>query len=330
MPFMRIFPALLVSLALSVLPLRADTSAGNRNGLSLEPDFHSAALNEGRGTLTFNFQNNSPDEIEFVSDYHYAVQLMTVDDSGNKVSIEDFVHGSTFDPNMWSHQVICALKPGVRETYVANFSMDTLAAVARRNKKIFGEITGHNTRSNQTFDACSTSFVIPPELTKPPWDDLGTQKYLSVTVDSSNPSIPDPRGDDKSTIPGIDYWGFLMFPIKITNVTARPYIVNSVHISFCRADKAGKAGPDLWELVRGLKPVPEWDEHGDPEPILKPGESTMAGGRSYITLWNDPDEIGWKTGDLMVVAVGGRIAGTNKVFECYSAPFKFPAIPTPR
>jgi len=76
----------------------------------------------------------------------------------------------------------------------------------------------------------------------------------------------------------------------------------------------------------GMKPVPDPNEHSSELTLLGPGESVEAGGRSYITMWNDlPYE--WKKGDPLIVGVAGRIPATNKVFESYSGPFGFPAEP---
>jgi len=291
--------------------------------LSLTPDFSKGTLDNGRGMLPFIVKNNSTEDIIFMQDWNEVVNLMTVDDSGKKVTIRDFSdpNGGRSYSGPGPRPVV--LKPGESGTYESQFAMETLAFAAGKNKKIFGEIPGHTLGTNQPFTAESAAFVVPPELARPPWDDLGKQGYLAVTVDAANPefNVSGARG-----APGAQYWAFLMFPIKITNTTTQPFLINSIHASFCRSEGDPKPDQDLWELAEGMPPIPDTNHHSKDIKLLKPGESVKAGGRTYITLWNNRlDE--WKKGDALVVRVVGRIPGTNKVFECYSAPFEFPALP---
>ena len=199
--------------------------------------------------------------------------------------------------------------------------MATMAFVLCKDKKIFGNIPGRTLQANRLFDARSDQFAIPPELAKPPWDDLGEQSYLQITADSKKPEIH--YFGSKKSPEGSQYWAFVMFSIKITNTTEQSLLVNAIHVSFCRVEGNRKSPPDLWELVGDMKIVSRPNKDLT---LLKPGESVKAGGRSYITMWNNlPDE--WKKGDTLVVGVAGRIPDTNKVFECYSEPFGFPEIP---
>jgi len=202
--------------------------------LSVTPDLKNATVNEGRGKLPFIVKNNFTQGVSFVKNW-YVVNLMTEDNAGNKVTIEDFrdmnrIHmsGGMFTP--------IVLKPGESGTYDSQFSMETMAFVDSKHKKIFGAFKSSVPNSTIVFMSCSDPFSIPSALTKPPWDDLGKQSYLSVTVDSAKPYDPEAVASH-SAIPG--RWGrFIAFPIKITNVVAQSFIVNSVHISFCGGEKA--------------------------------------------------------------------------------------------
>jgi hypothetical protein len=325
---MKVIPLitmLLLSLALTVdaMPDNATNGGEAQKYLSVTPDLDKATLDEGRVTIPFLVKNTSSYDVVLENG---SIQLMTLTEAGSNVDIEEYRSESSLYGFGGPKMVMVTLKGGMTRTLEGRCAMETLAFVAAKNQKVFAELDGRVAIFNQLFRSESNPFTIPPELTKPPWVDLGKQNYLLVTVDGAKPSIQTSGGGSRRcAIPGINYWGYLMFPIKITNVTTQTFIVNSVHVSFCKANDS-KAGPDLWELVRDLKPGPEPDEWADKESILKPGASIMAGGRSYIILWNNPAEIGWKEGDQMVVAVGGRIPNTNKVFESYSAPFCFPHI----
>ena len=297
------------------------SAEGNQKFLTLTPDIAKASMNEGRGKIPFTVKNISSEDVVFTENWRIVVDLMTIDEAGKMVAIEDFrdSHRTRFYSGPGPSPIV--LKPGETGTYNSQFSMATMAFVLGKNKKIFGKILGRTLHTNRLFDACSDQFAIPVELARPPWDDLGEQSYFSITVDENKPDIR--YSGTKKSPEGSQYWAVVMFPIKITNTTGQPLLVNAIHVSFCRVEGVRKSTPDLWELVGDMQIVARPNKDLT---LLKPGESVRAGGRSYIIMWNNlPDE--WKKGDTLVVGVAGRIPDTNKVFECYSEPFGFPEIP---
>jgi hypothetical protein len=105
----------------------------------------------------------------------------------------------------------------------------------------------------------------------------------------------------------------LQISVKVTNPTDHEYIVapNSVNLYIAR-DSSKRSAPSPWESLEGAAQV------------VKPGQSTECVG--HISLKQLESE-GYKPGDNLVAAVGGRIPNTNQIFECYSAPFELPPLP---
>ncbi|MGB8355231.1 MAG: hypothetical protein WCD79_15135 [Chthoniobacteraceae bacterium] len=285
-------------------PGYSESPITRQNYLSLIPDLAKATLNEGYGKIPFIVKNNSDEDVVFIEQWRLTVSLLTVNDAGHEVPIEDFKN--PFGPHWHSGggPVQIVLKPGESKTYDSPFSMDTFAFVAGKNKKIFGKISGHTAHTNRAFVSRSEPFAIPPELARPPWTDLGKQDYFSVTIDPTKPEV-------------IKGYLFIILPITITNTTAQTYIAASERVSFYVVHAGSKNQlPDLWETIKATKPV------------LKPGDSTHAGGRSYFRM-EELVEQGYHPGDKIIVVVGGKIPDTNKVFECYSAPFDLTPLPEP-
>lgn len=280
--------------------------------VTLKPDLDAATLNEGYGKLPFTVRNNSPIAIDVLPYYRGVVTLMTTNDLGQPVTIEYYRNPSPIPVSaVGSFPIPIRLKPAESRTFDAGFSMDTMAFVASKKRKTFGEVSVQSTDDDRSFVVRSDSFVVPDKLTKPPWKDLGKQTYLAITVDAT-----------KSYRSG----EVLLFPIKIKNTTSQSLIVNSEDASFLRNEADRKSGPEywepnLWELFEGPNPT----DHFCDVTLLKPGETVEAGHRTYMYIPNDPNK--WKEGDTRIIGVAGRIPGTNKAFESYSAPFQLPKYP---
>ena len=171
---------------------------------------------------------------------------------------------------------------------------------------MFVEISGYIASTNQPFQAESDAFPVPGNLTVPPWVDLGEQTYFLVTPDTTRTSIQETTEERRVKV---------IFPVTVTNRTNQSYIAatNSVHF-YVERNGGGRGAPSGWETTRTT------------EPVLGPGESAFSTGRCYITS-NDLKSQGYKPGDKVIAAVGGKIPNTNQIFECYSAPFELPPLP---
>ena len=272
--------------------------------LSLTPDLKDATLKDDIVRIPFTVKNNYTEGI--VIPRPFSIDgLMTLDDPGTKVFIDNYetgrqgrIGGGPLDQTI--------LKPGESREYESVSYMKTLAFVLKKNKKIFGAIQGYVAGSNQPFESYSEPFPVPAALATPPWVDLGEQEYFSVKPDLTKATV-----DDGVIIAG----GSILFPVKITNTTAQPYIAATDTVSFYIVrDTSKKNPPSPWETIKTSMPV------------LKPGESAISTGRCYITF-NDLKSQGYKEGDKIVAAVGGRLPNTNQIFESYSAPFELPPLP---
>jgi len=135
---------------------------------------------------------------------------------------------------------------------------------------------------------------------------LGSQNYLLITPDltktQSAPAVP-------FTVKNVSNQDII---VDINNVVV--YLYGNVRFNEARARYA---------VSRYLKIS---------EPILKPGESIHddwhAVNQTFYALtgYEMPRER-YKPGDKIIYMIGGRISGTDKIFECYSAPFELPPLP---
>jgi hypothetical protein len=266
--------------------------------LSLIPDLTKATMQDGRVKIPFNATNNSTKDIALALFWDKIDGLVTLDDSGRKVFIESLRTGVMTGGGS-VHRVV--LKPGESKTYECDYSLKTLAFVVNKNKKVFGAITGRVDRTNKLFQSFSAPFSIPPQLLQTPWVDLGEQKYFSVTPDLTQARVEDGFVKD----------GAMVIPVKIANVSGQSCLVSEHSVGFDLVRKSSQNPPPPWETFKASGPE------------LKPGDSTSLS--SYISLeyLNLSD---YKKGEKLVAIVGGRISGTNQVFECYSTPFELPPL----
>ena len=141
-----------ISLAASLALLAIQTgfsqdTTTHKNPLSLTPELARATMAYGYGTIPFILRNDSTEEIEFLQDWHNFVEMMTTNNSGEKVTLLDFQDPGGVRISEGPEPSPIRLKPATSGTYVAEFSMDTLAYAASKGKKIFGELAGHFTTS---------------------------------------------------------------------------------------------------------------------------------------------------------------------------------------
>jgi hypothetical protein len=266
--------------------------------LILTPDLAKASLDNGRVTIPFTVTNNSTKDIEFTLPNGEIAGLAKVEEDGKKMFIDGpwgkgFCNGS----ERWF-----TLKP--RETNSLGFigyPMDGLAAVT--GKMVFGVIRGRFVGTTEKFFSYSAPFLVPPELTTLPYNDLGTQASLSITLDLT-----------KVGFTGGTAW----IPITVTNTSNQDLIAANDEIRFYIAGDESKKNAMLRDE--------RWEYLKTSTPILKPGESCESTDRDCITLSFLEDD-GYKPGDKIIAVVGGRIPGTNNIFECYSAPFELPPLP---
>ena len=265
------------------------------------PLLNEAILDDGYGEIPFIVQNKTTNTINIRGFHGRAAVLMTLNDLGERTTVARFSEQDSV-PYSANQNTPVLLRPGETGTFNCPFSMETLAFVAARNHKIFGAIPYENVGTKQRFICYSALFQVPADLAKPPWVDLGAQSYLAV--------IPD--------IAKIVFQGdFVLIPVTITNTTSKPYLPNSGFALFSLARSGtNREGPSPWETYK------------DAGPVLKPGDSVEVEGRSYTTITILKAE-GYRQGDKVFAAVGGRVPNTNEVFECYSAPFELPPFPKP-
>lgn len=287
------------------------------NYLDLTPDWKAATLEGGQTKIPFTVKNNYTEDIWVAQTWNMLDGLMTLSDSGQRVFIDNMKGGSFASGGPTPHRIV--LKPGESTKYSAVNPMELLSSFS--NRKVFGVIAGHIVRTNETFYSYSNPFLIPLELRSPPWVDLGEQTYLSVTADLLNSLLCGKNIPEMTVLGKRDYaeringrWGErLQISVKVANATSQEYIAatNSVHIYIVR-DSSARSGPSPWESLQGSVQV------------VKPSQSVDCVGHiSLKQLQSD----GYKPGDKLVAAVGGRVPNTNQIFECYSEPFELPPLP---
>jgi hypothetical protein len=279
-------------------PIHPDASGG-RGHLILIPELAAATLDGGRVTIPFDLKNDSDRTVEILCTGQLIDGLAIVDQAGEKRFIQD-LHGSLSHFQKSGRVFLITLKPGeTTPGFSSVYRVETLRNVTGR--KVFGVLSG--SIGDQMFRSYSAPFLIPPALTTLPFNDLGTQTYLSI--------IPDLTKADFSGGTG---W----IPITVTNTSNQDIIVANDEIRFYIAGNETKRVA----LLRDER----WEYLKTSTPVLKPGESCGITGRDYITLRFLEDD-GYKPGDKIIAVVGGRIPGTNNIFECYSAPFELPPLP---
>jgi hypothetical protein len=297
------------------------------NYLILTPDLAQASLDHGRVTIPFIVKNNSDKNIEFTLDNARIEGLATVDEDGKKRFIDHLGGGGS---SMGGEYQWVLLKPGETSSLgSSDYPMYTLGAVTGRN--IFGVVYGRFVGTKEGFDCYSAPFVVPPELTTLPYNDLGSQNYLSVTpdltkVDFSGGKFPVTTLELQRANPNYADWiknGWaedVSIPLTVSNTLNQDVIVVIDDVDFYIA------GDESFKQER--MQYRRWEYLKASTPILKPGESisSESTGRSYISLsWLE--HRGYKPGDKIIAVVGGRIPGANNIFECYSAPFELPPLP---
>jgi hypothetical protein len=305
---------------------------GLQNYLILTPDLAAASMNRGYVTIPFAVTNNSGKNILLMLPGGQIDGLGMGDQAGKTDFVEDFQRS---EPIRWSRsgsyeRII--LKPGetISHNYSSEYPVGTLGAVT--GMKIFGVISGCVIDTKKWFVSYSSPFLVPPELTTLPYNDLGAQNFLSITPDLTKigftggnfkiTTLELQRADPHYADSVKNGWAEdLWIPITVTNTSNQDVIAANDEIRFYIAGdeekKNAKLRDERWEYLKASTT------------ILKPGESCESTGRDYITLRFLEDE-GYKPGDKIIAMVGGRIPGTNKIFECYSAPFELPPLPNGR
>jgi hypothetical protein len=302
--FIFVIVALLLN-TLEVLAYGESQPLGEKSYLTLTPLLPMATLgNDGDGNIPFKVTNNYTKDIAVRPCWNNAVYLTTVNDSARKVSIEEFRRGHSLG---WGgpEQRPVILAPGQTGTFNASFSMETFAFLAGKNKSVIGHITGYIVSTNDRFESYSKPFPVPGNLATPPWTDLGTQGFFSVT----------PLLKKLSTQSGVTVGLLIFIPIEIKNLTSEACVADTNLVIFFLERKG-------WPKDRRLG----WETINATGKLLQPGESVETRRRSYTTTEFLADD-GYKPGDKLIAVVGGRVPSTNHVFQCYSAPFELPPLP---
>ena len=97
-----------ISLAASLALLAIQTgfsqdTTTHKNPLSLTPELARATMAYGYGTIPFILRNDSTEEIEFLQDWHNFVEMMTTNNSGEKVTLLDFqIQAASVSPKVRS------------------------------------------------------------------------------------------------------------------------------------------------------------------------------------------------------------------------------------
>jgi hypothetical protein len=287
--------------------------------VTLQADLQNGTLSQGGwGMVPFVLKNTSTNEILFMTSWT-PVLLTTTNSAGKPVTLDELQNPNA--PPVFSYEGIDPrpqnLNPGESVKLQASFSMNTLAYAAGKGRKVFGLLPVTIIGTDWMYMAQSRPFDIRPELTKPPWEDEGKEPYLTVTVEEAKRRLSSPRGNESR----------LYYRVNIENTSSQTCVVNWEHVSFVKSETDPMDSNSLWETFEGVKPVPSPSDTRFPgRTVLKPGESVHEGQYSYIDVRVNTPDTHWHAGDTVVARVTGRIEGTNKAFESYSAPFKFPDI----
>jgi hypothetical protein len=307
-------------------------STGDLNRLVLTAEVEKASQEDGYVTIPFTLKNNSDEEvsIEFVGK---QIDGLAVVDQTGKIRFIQNLHNSLpgnfiFGTSGSSSRI--TLKPGETTAKLySKYSLEVLQDVAGR--KVFGVLIVGISGADGPTTLYSTPFLIPPALTTPPYNDLGAQNFLSVTPDLtqvyfSGGSFPLTTLESQRANPNYADWiknGWawsVSIPLTVSNTSSQDVVVVINDVDFYIA------GDESFKQER--MQYRRWEYLKASTPILKPGDSISSEptGRSYITLsWLY--RRGYKPGDKIIAMVGGRIPGTNKIFDCYSAPFELPPLP---
>jgi hypothetical protein len=312
------------------------SALGVTNYLILTPNLAAARiLPEGVAYIPFSVKSNSDKVIAIMWPDCEMEGLAFLNEAGQADWIENFPlpPGS---PSMAVRPVIevwtgsqIMLKPGeTRSIRAPTYDADLLHRL--NDTKVFGVIEGYFNGTQKRFTCYSAPFAIPPAIGNPPWDDLGVRDYLSVTPAFSEVYF---GGGDFASEPGEiqrkepDYTDrikngsaeYIFLPITLKNMSDRKLVIGinlRYYIVGNMTTKNDAMKQQPWFLLKLSAP------------ILAPGESasTETVAHDYIEI-KHLQNIGYKPGDQIVAVVEGRIADTNKVFECCSAPFTLPPMP---
>jgi hypothetical protein len=309
------------------------------NGLLLTPDLAVARLNGAVMEIPFTVKNNSDKDIEFEQDgWNYIAGLAIVDQDGKTRFIADFLSGlegsrAAGETYSGPGPGWIVLKPGETSSLCSSASsVDMLGEVT--GSRIFGVVLARIAGTKKIFVSYSAPFLVPQALTPEPWNDLGRQDYLSITPDLMNANFWDeklPKGTVKGhnvltyadlIKSGGEEWLEIPFiPLKVKNLSNQDVIVTINCACFYIAGDEAFRGERMRSMGSNYL-------HASKR-LLKPGESisNKSTGSDVLFVLGRPEHKGYKPGDKIVVVVGGRIPGTNNVFECYSAPFELPLLP---
>ena len=267
----------------------------------------------------FVVKNKSIKVLDVTGACETTVSLFVIDDHGSKTQV-------WFPPGveaMLIHTYSILATPGGSKLFACRMSLRTLKEAKGKQLIASVRVLLEDRAEHQLYSDVFKLPPIPSELDESWWVDLGEQNYLEVIPDLSKlwlwgQGVPDSWVMSKPEYQTIreSIWAEnLSIPVKIVNISKLDCIaaVDSVRFYVVRAT-AERMPPVPLKTMRASKPV------------LKPADSTFASGWSYIRI-EDLESQGYKPGDKVVAAVGGRIVNTNKLFECYSAPFGLPLLP---
>jgi hypothetical protein len=311
-------------------PPASPKSEGLQNYLILTPDLAAATMNNGWVRIPFAVKNNSGNDINIRDDAH-TVDLAFVDHAGETKFLQNFLYPrySGLAGLMMTNRELAfesggparrvTLKPGETRTFPSMYRTEMLGAVTGR--KLFGVLRGHIPSTNTRFEFHSAPFVIPSSLATLPWNDLGNQNYLVITPDLTKVQRAAPADADSIK----NGWAEdVIIPFVVKN-TSNQDIMALIEGIDCYIVGKEKINDDMkrvgwWFLLQISAP----DFKDVCPPSLKPGESVSSASRCKLSRLEDD---GYKPGDKIIAVVYGRIANTNKVFKCYSAPFELPPLP---
>lgn len=269
--------------------------------LTVIPLIQSATLGNGYGSVPFRVTNTYTKAVSIVS----SVRLKTTDDSGKKVSAEEYRKGFPMGDGPELRPTI--LQPGQTGTFNSTCSIETFAFLRDRNKKVFGELFAQVVATKERIGPYfSEPFAVPDSLASTPWTELGEQKYFVVTSDTNNIVI-----NPHKLYKGVWLNGSVTVPVSIKNTSNQSLIAVE--------------SPSIYLVSNGKNPNPShWTAVKVTTPVLKPGESIAT--QCEIDL-GSLESGRYKPDDLLAVIVEGHIPNTNQVFESYSAPFELPPLP---